>query len=132
MPLPNLPINRYTNSRQLISGADFNALVDQLISYQEVVATPAGTQATSIKLSAANVRITNVATAADGVLLPPAKVGLEISIINDDAADAAQVFASGTDTMNATAGAAGLSLAAGAAVIYRCIKAGNWRRFVSA
>lgn len=134
MGLPNIGTlyQRFIPSRQLLPGDWANAVNDALASYQNVVATPAGTQATSILLNAANVNITAVATAADGVKLPPAKAGMEISILNDDAADAAQIFASGSDTINATPGAAGVSLAAGAAAIFRCIKDGNWRRFVSA
>lgn len=134
MPLGNTnDINqRFIPSKQLLPGAWANAITDALTSYQELVATPAGTQATSILANAANINITAVATAADGIKLPPAKVGMEISIVNSDAADAAQIFASGSDTINATAGAIGVSLAAGAAIILRCIKNGNWRRFVSA
>lgn len=134
MGLPNqiALTQRFINSRQLLPGDWANAITDALTSYQEVVATPAGTQATSILLNAASVNITAVATANDGVKLPPAIRGMEVSIVNSDAVDAAQVFASGSDTINATAGAAGVSLAAGAAAIYRCIKTGNWRRFVSA
>lgn len=132
LPNTNTLNQRFIPSRQLLPGDWANAVTDALVSSQSVVATPSGTQATSILLNAAQVNITAVATAADGVKLPPAIAGMEISIVNSDAADAAQVFASGSDTMNATAGATGLSLAAGAAVIYRCIKTGNWRRFVSA
>lgn len=134
MGLPNNSdvTQRFIPSRQLLPGSWANAITDALTSFQNVVATPAGTQATSIRLNAANINITAVATAADGVLLPAAKAGMEISIVNSDAADAAQIFASGTDTINATAGATGVSLAAGAAIILRCIKDGNWRRFVSA
>ena len=43
-----------------------------------------------------------------------------------------QVFANGTDTINGTAGAAGVALAAGASALYQCIVANQWKRFVSA
>lgn len=134
MGLPNINTlgQRFLSSRQLLPGDWANAVTDAWLSYQEVVATPSGTQTTSIVVNAANVNITTVATASDGVALPPAKIGMEISIVNSDAADAAQIFANGTDTINATAGATGVALAAGAAIILRCIKNGNWRRFVSA
>lgn len=134
MPLPNQNelTQRFIPSRQLLPGSWANAVSDALLSAQNVVATPAGTQATSVVVNAANVNITAVATANDGVKLPAAKAGMEISIVNSDAADAAQIFANGTDTINATAGNVGVSLAAGAAIILRCIKDGNWRRFVSA
>ena len=134
MGLPNFSdlTQRFIASRQLLPGSWANAVTDSWTSTQVVTATPAGTQANSVLLNAANINITVVATANDGVKLPPAKAGMEISIVNSDAADAAQIFASGSDTINATAGATGVSLAAGGAIILRCIKDGNWRRFISA
>lgn len=134
MPLPNSNTlaQRFIPSRQLLPGDWANAVTDSLTSSQNVTATPAGTQATSLVVNAANVNVTVVATANDGIKLPPAVAGLEISVVNSDAADSLQIFASGSDTINATAGATGVALAAGAAAIFRCIKAGNWRRFVSA
>lgn len=134
MALPNINTltQRFISSRQLLPGDWANAVNDALASSnQSVTATPAGTQATSVLLNSSNINIAVVVTANDGVKLPPAVAGLEISIVNSDAADAAQIFASGSDTINATAGSVGVSLAAGAAAIFRCIKTGNWRRFVS-
>jgi len=132
LPNQNDLTQRFIPSRQLLPGSWANAVTDAWTSVQTMTATPSGTQATSLLINAANVNITVVATAADGVKLPPAIAGMEISIVNSDAADAAQIFASGTDTINATAGSTGVSLASGAAIILRCIKTGNWRRFVSA
>lgn len=138
MPLGNTnDINqRFIPSKQLLPGAWANAITDALTSYQELVATPAGTQATSILANAANINITAVATAADGIKLPPAKVGMEITVINSDAADAAQIFSSSGDAfrtnVTAVAGATGVSLAAQATAIFRCVKQGIWSRFVSA
>jgi len=132
LPNSNTLRQRFISSRQLLPGDWANAVSDSLVSNQDVVATPAGTAVTSLLVSSANVNITAVATAADGIRLPPAVAGMEIAIVNSDAADAAQIFANGSDTINATAGATGVSLAAGAAIILRCIKTGNWRRFVSA
>lgn len=135
MALPNVNtlLQRFIPSRQLLPGDWANAISDALFSTQSAVtATPAGTAVTSLLLSSANVNVAVVATANDGVRLPPAVAGLEVSIVNSDAADSLQIFATGTDTINATAGATGVALAAGAAAIFRCIKAGNWRRFVSA
>lgn len=134
MPLPSFGdiTQRFVSSRQLLPGSWANAITDSLTSAQPITATPAGTQATSILINSANVNITVVATANDGIKLPPALAGMVVNIVNSDAADAAQIFASGSDTINATAGATGVSLAAGAAIVLRCIKNGNWRRFVSA
>lgn len=138
MPLPAISAltQRFISSRQLLPGDWANAVTDSLTSSQNVVATPAGTQATSIAINAANVNITAVATANDGVLLPVAKAGLEISIINSDAADAAKIFARGSDGFRTGAvtvtGATGVALAALTTAVYRCVKDGVWSVFTSA
>lgn len=104
----------------------------QSMAQDNITATPAGTQATSVPITTALARITTVASANDGVLLPPAIRGMEISIVNDAALNSAKVFASGTDTINGTAGATGVALAAVAGggagpTIYYCFSNGAWR-----
>lgn len=139
MPLPNISTltQRFISSRQLLPGDWANAVTDMLASSNSsVVATPAGTQATSILVNAANVNVSAVATANDGIKLPPAIAGLEISVMNSDAADSLQIFASGSDSFRTAAttvaGATGVALAAQATAIFRCVKTGVWSRFVSA
>lgn len=131
MGLPNLPFARYLPSKQLINGADFNGLNDQLNTFQgTITATPAGTAVTSFKLNAAFNEVTVVATANDGVVLPPAKVGLRVCVTNSDAADSLRIFGNGTDTINA--GSANVDLAAAGTALFVCTKNGIWKRFVSA
>lgn len=133
MALPSLPhTTRFIASRQLLPGSRINGIDDQMNSVQQIVARPGGTLAVDTPIiNSANVELTVVATANDSVVLPPAKSGLEIVIINSGA-QSAQIFANGTDTINATAGNVGVALAAAACARYRCVKNGNWRRFVSA
>lgn len=133
MALPNLPHRtRFTSSKQLLPGSRLNSIDDQLNSYQELTALAGGTLvAATPVINATNVSLEVVANGGDSVVLPPAKTGLVVSIVNNGAA-AAQIFGNGTDTINATAGNVGVSLANGAAIVLRCIKNGNWRRFLSA
>jgi hypothetical protein len=102
------------------------------MAQDNITATPSGTQANSVQITTPMARITTVANANDGVVLPPALRGMEISVVNDAAANAAKVFATGSDTINGTAGSTGVTLVAqnGAGTgptIYYCFSNGAWR-----
>lgn len=97
-----------------------------------ITATPSGTVSDSVELTETISRVTVVATAADGVLLPEARAGMIRVVINADAADAMRVFAAGGSTINGTAGATGVSQAAGLTAIYFCAVNGVWNRLLSA
>lgn len=97
-----------------------------------ITATPSGTVTNSVLITETVSRITVVATAADGVALPAATPGDFFILINDDAADAMQVFAKGGSTINGVAGATGVSQAAGKTALYVCAVAGVWNRLLSA
>jgi hypothetical protein len=90
-----------------------------------------GGQASALALTSMLNRVTTVATAADSVVLPVATAGLRIDVENAGA-NAMQVFANGSDTINGTAGATGLSQAIATVAIYRCYVAGAWTRTVGA
>lgn len=99
-----------------------------------ITATPSGTQGTSILLSGSVNVVATVATIGDGVKLPLAVQGIAVMIANT-AANACQVFGSGTDTINAAATAVGVSQGGVSSAIYYCVSsapAGNWRRVLSA
>lgn len=98
-----------------------------------ITATAGGTRPAAYPLSAAFNRISVCATAADSVALPPAVGGQEITVINSGAA-AAQVFAAvGTsDTINGTAGATGISLAAAGKAQFVSPGLGLWFTILSA
>lgn len=135
MALPKLPLAIFTKSRQLLSGEWANAITNLLTSSETgITATAAGTAVTSYQLKNAFNEITTVATANDGVVLPPAKAGLSIGVLNSDAADSLRVFGNGTDTIKTGAGAAAASsdLAAVTAALFVCFKDGLWIRFTSA
>jgi len=137
MPLPTFGTlaQRFISSRQLLPGDWANAVTDTLTSFRGVItATASGSAATSFKLDSAFNEVTVVATANDGVTLPPAKAGVRVGVLNSDAADSLRIFGRGTDTIKTGAGAAAASsdLAAVTAAIFICFKDGLWIRFTSA
>jgi hypothetical protein len=97
-----------------------------------VKANPGGGNANASQLTGWLNTVTQVATAADSVMLPPAYAGAEITVVNE-AAVALQVFgymntAPGdivTDTVappgSVVQGTAGASVAAGTVMIFFCI-----------
>lgn len=94
-----------------------------------ITAAAGGTQAAAkiLKSTVSFHDVTVVATAADSVLLPQAVSG-EHHFVKNSAALAMQVFGSGTDTIDSTATATGVSQAPGDAVIYVCLVNGNYIR----
>jgi hypothetical protein len=105
-------------------------------SQDNITATPGGTQATSAMLAQQQNRITTVTTAGDGLRLPPALSGAAVVVVNDAAANAANIWpssqaqggASGGDKINALAAntAFSLTVALGVTVFY-CFSNGTWR-----
>ena len=76
--------------------------------------------------------VTTVATAADSVVLPSAVAGSVVWLRNADSADAVQVFGNGSDTINGTAGATGISVAAGKSVLFVAATNNVWFSLLSA
>ncbi len=119
---------------RLIDGSNLNeAFAYPKVAYKNgITATPSGTVADSVELTETISRVTAVATAADGVLLPAAVPGAMMIVINADAADSMTVFAKGGSTINGTAGATGVAQAAGITALYVCAVLGEWSRLLSA
>lgn len=90
-----------------------------------ITASTTHTQVGATPILTMNVAVTT-SNASDAVVLPPATSGMEVTIVNLSAVNAMQVFGSGTDTINGTAGATGVSQAANAVTIYFCFVAGAW------
>lgn len=137
MTLPaNLP--SYPRGKAMADGDVLADLCEELFSTEGgITAFAGGGQTNARQLNNALNVVTVVATAADSVKLPPAKVGRRIYIKNADAADSMQVFGSGTDTINAVATATGVAQAAGVTALYICMAitaagVGQWQRILSA
>lgn len=120
--LPNKAANRYTTSRQLISGEDVNNITDQLNSSAVgLVATPGGTKAAALQLNAASNVIATCATNGDSVMLPVGTIaGLEVWIQNAGAADV-QVFGKDSDTIDGVATAIGVTQGETTLTLYKCM-----------
>lgn len=84
-----------------------------------ITATAGGNQATARQLANRINRLSVVATNADSVKLPLGDIGMEVLIINDGAANA-QVFGSGTDTIDGIATATGVALTTATRCWYYC------------
>lgn len=88
-----------------------------------------GGQASALQLNeaAAYHDVTTVATAADSVVLPGARVG-QVHFVKNSAALAMQVYAPSPDTIDSVATGTGVSQLAGDGVLYICAVDGNYIR----
>ena|SRR6266850_8349571 len=102
-----------------------NQLYGQAMATDGITATPAATQANAVLITTPLFRVTTSA-AGSGVLLPPAVRGMEVTLANDGV-NTIQVFASGTDTINAVAGSTGVTQIATNVTIYIAFSNGLWR-----
>jgi len=117
----------FTPGFRLVAG---EALNQQFASPQRatqtgVTAFAGGGRTNAYKITTALTNVTTVATTADSVVLPAtaSNVGKTFQIANNGA-NSMQVFATGSDTINGTAGATGVAQAAGAVVSYTYLASG--------
>src|SRR5258708_2371366 len=109
--LGSAPFPNFNPGRHLMDGNDINTIGGMLGSAESGKSAFAGGGITNAyQLRAANTEFSVVATGGDSCLLPPSYPGLRCLIVNNGAASL-QVFARGSDTINATAGATGVALA---------------------
>lgn len=83
------------------------------------------TRADAFTLSAAWNNFTSVPSGT-GAVLPVSVAGAQVIIFNNDGANALKVYASGTDTIDGTAGATGVNLTHALRCSYYCLVAGKW------
>lgn len=108
------------------------ALANDLVGPSAALtATASGTAANSLVLTAAVSYIATVTTTNDSVTLPVATLGAQMLVLNFGA-QTLKVFANGTDTINATAGATGLTQTTNVHALFVCPIAGKWARIMSA
>lgn len=136
--LPSLPFARFIPSRQLLPGSFANGLSDLLTSFQGAMVALAGGARNALTpvLNATSCEVTTVANANDSVVLPIAKVGLTVTVLNS-AANSLQIFANGTDVIitggnTSVAGSVGVALATLTTVEFYCNKNGRWTRYLAA
>jgi hypothetical protein len=118
--------NSFNASNVAITGGSIT-LTGYMTEYAAtgITAHSGGGSASATALTAQHNNVSTVASAGDSVKLPTSVAGLEIQIINSGA-NALQVFASGTDTINGIAQATGVSQPANSVVEYTCPVAGSW------
>lgn len=90
-----------------------------------ITAHASGGQSSATQLSNEVNQIATVATAGDSVKLPPSIAGLTIMVINNGSKPA-QVYGSGTDTINGVATSTGVSQMPNSVAFYVCPVAGTW------
>lgn len=111
------------------SGQTWNGqLYGQNMAQDNITAHATGGQANAVPITGPMARITIVGTAGDSVVLPLSARGMEIVVVNDAAANAANVFPAVGDAINALGAntAFSLTVAAGPTIFY-CYSNGLWR-----
>lgn len=114
---------------RLVRGEDLNANFASpgLSTQQGVTATAGGTRAAAFPVTASITNVTTVATAADSLVLPVASANLgETFTIYNNGANNLTLYANGSDTINGTAGATGISLPNSGVVVLQSIASGVW------
>lgn len=112
---------------RLINGDKLNRLFanPQFSSQSSMVALASGgiTGATPVAATISN--FSTVANNNDSAVLPVAKAGA-VYLVSNNGAHALQMFGNGTDTIDGTAGATGISMPAGQDLIFVCCALGQW------
>jgi hypothetical protein len=112
-------------------GGGVNGNFFTLSSVDALTALAGGGRTGATAITANITRFSVVATSGDSSVLPVAAPGLFIEVINDGAAPM-QVFALGSDTIDGTAGATGVSLVNAKRAIFSSTVAGKWVSLVGA
>ena len=85
---------------------------------------------TPVLVNGAN-EVTTVASGADSVVLPKAVPGMVVFVANAGASSM-QVFGNGSDTINGTAGATGISVANAKRILFVAADVGQWYSILTA
>jgi hypothetical protein len=132
MTIPASAPRRYTTSRQLIAGDDFNNLSDHIYGFASIAALGA-TQAAATQITASNIEVTLANSINNGgIILPNAIPGQDVSVLNNNA-NTTKVYPQGTTDViqnGATGFAAAqtaVTMATGVNANFFCIKKGFWQ-----
>jgi hypothetical protein len=90
-----------------------------------ITAHAGGGQTSATQLTTELNKVTTVTTAGDSIKLPVSAPGLTVVVINKTL-NSMQVFGTGTDTIDDSPTATGVSQMQGSVVIYACTTAGAW------
>lgn len=87
---------------------------------------------TGLQLNYRISRVTTVGTGGDSVVLPPAKAGMSMTVINAAAANAMDVFPTIGESINALSANTALSVAANKTILFTCAVNGIWNSNLTA
>ena len=118
----------YTNG----IGTGYAGSFPTVSSANNLTATAAGTQGTSLLLNSVINRVTTVATAGDAVKLPQAVAGIQIVVTNAAAANSMNVFPNTGDSINGAAANAAYAVPAGKTVSLSSAGPTFWHAVLSA
>lgn len=122
VPVPNIPLFGGLGNQ---SFADIAHNVGALTNEYGITATASGSQSTSYLLSGGYAQIATVASGNDGLLLPPGQPGM-FQWIKNDGANTLKVFGSGTDKINGTAAATGVTVANAKTAFFTFVYGYGW------
>ena len=97
-----------------------------------IVARAGGGQALATPLTATMNRVITVATATDSVLLPVARAGAFVVVVNAAAANSMNVFPTTGGVINALAANAAFAMAANKTAYFFCVVDGIWNSILTA
>lgn len=107
--------------------------VDRMPVRAGLVALAGGGQAGAIPLQERAInQVGTVATANDSVLLPPARAGAFLVVINAAAANSMNVFPRAGESTNALAANAAFAMAANKTALFFAPKDGRWHAILTA
>jgi|TARA_R100001530_G_scaffold413_3_gene623 hypothetical protein len=133
-PVAEIPTTASVRTNFAAAASEIGALQDGTTTITDsITAGTTQSQAGATALTTATNRVTVSGTNGDGVKLPTAAAGLEILIINDDAAQTIQVWPNTSDAIDGGSADAvdGNTLAAGASRRYVATDTTNWYTSVS-
>lgn len=118
MAIPQIFVDGY----RLIDGTELNnaLAMPMLQTNPGLTALAGGGRPNATALVYGSNQVTTVASAADSVVLPVGSPGAVV-VARNSGANAMQVFAQGSDTINGTAGSTGISVANAKTVIFFAI-----------
>lgn len=115
-----------------VSGDDLIVNPDVSAAQNGLTALAGGGQSGATALKYGVNRVTVVATAGDSVLLPAAKAGHSVAVINADAAEAMDMFPAVGESINALSANTALSVAVNKTLLLVCAVDGIWNSILTA
>jgi hypothetical protein len=118
--------NSPTFTNATVTGYVFESAANALTAHA------GGGQGSALQLAKGINRVTVVGTAGDSVKLPVSVAGMQVVVINADAADAMDCFPATGEVINALSANTAISIVANKTIIFFCAVAGTWNSVLTA